>query len=235
MWPAHEDSRCECHAAGRVAPRTPPTPPPSARPIAMLSKTANPSTIPIATPISMPTANPLLMDGAPTSSLFVTRSLCRTSLRRRGPIRPTFSGPDHKEQAEEGLFEKAVAHSIAGPGSVTDVVADEAVSPREVIARLLHGSINMQTDTSHPRGCLVALSGTVRAPGAGETGARDAVLAIWDTQGRRRSRAPHVDGGPRTAPEPHDLRRHESRWPTSASASPRTTAPTVSSTSRSRA
>ncbi|GAA2612972.1 TetR/AcrR family transcriptional regulator [Streptomyces roseoviolaceus] len=79
--------------------------------------------------------------------------------------------------SKEGLFEKAVEHYIAGPGSVTDVVADEAESPREAIARLLHGSINMQTDTSHPRGCLVALSGTVRAPGAGEAGARKVVAA----------------------------------------------------------
>ncbi|MDQ0776280.1 AcrR family transcriptional regulator [Streptomyces aurantiacus] len=76
--------------------------------------------------------------------------------------------------SKEGLFEKAVEHYIAGPGSVTDVVADEAVSPREAVARLLHGSIDMQTDTSHPRGCLVALSGTVRAAGAGEAGAEGA-------------------------------------------------------------
>lgn len=79
--------------------------------------------------------------------------------------------------SKEGLFEKAVEHYIAGPGSVTDVVADEAESPREAIARLLHGSINMQTDASHPRGCLIALSGTVRAPGAGEAGARRVVAA----------------------------------------------------------
>ncbi|MFE5072788.1 TetR/AcrR family transcriptional regulator [Streptomyces halstedii] len=79
--------------------------------------------------------------------------------------------------SKEGLFEKAVEHYIAGPGSVTDVVADEAESPREAVARLLHGSITMQTDTSHPRGCLVALSGTVRARGTAEAGARKAVAA----------------------------------------------------------
>ncbi|MFE7520499.1 TetR/AcrR family transcriptional regulator [Streptomyces halstedii] len=79
--------------------------------------------------------------------------------------------------SKEGLFEKAVEHYIAGPGSVTDVVADEAESPREAVARLLHGSITMQTDTSHPRGCLVALSGTVRARGTAEAGAREVVAA----------------------------------------------------------
>ncbi|MEU8737466.1 TetR/AcrR family transcriptional regulator [Streptomyces halstedii] len=79
--------------------------------------------------------------------------------------------------SKEGLFKKAVEHYIAGPGSVTDVVADEAESPREAVARLLHGSITMQTDTSHPRGCLVALSGTVRARGTAEAGARKVVAA----------------------------------------------------------
>lgn len=79
--------------------------------------------------------------------------------------------------SKEGLFEKAVEHYIAGPGSVTDVVADEAESPREAVARLLHGSITMQTDMSHPRGCLVALSGTVRARETAETGARKVVAA----------------------------------------------------------
>ncbi|MFE9726915.1 TetR/AcrR family transcriptional regulator [Streptomyces sp. NPDC005794] len=79
--------------------------------------------------------------------------------------------------SKEGLFERAVEHYIAGPGSVTDVVADEAASPRAAVARLLHGSIDMQTDSSHPRGCLVALSGTVRAPGEGEAGPHKAVVA----------------------------------------------------------
>ncbi|MFD7430362.1 TetR/AcrR family transcriptional regulator [Streptomyces sp. NPDC059818] len=95
--------------------------------------------------------------------------------------------------SKEGLFEKAVEHYIAGPGSVTDVVADEAESPREAIARLLHGSINMQTDASHPRGCLIALSGTVRAPGAGEAGARR-VVAARRAADRERIRACIVRG-----------------------------------------
>ncbi|MFH9419256.1 TetR/AcrR family transcriptional regulator [Streptomyces sp. NPDC017529] len=79
--------------------------------------------------------------------------------------------------SKEGLFERAVEHYIAGPGSVTDAVADETVSPREAIARLLHGSITMQTDPSRPRGCLIALAGTVRAPGVDAAGARKIVAA----------------------------------------------------------
>ncbi|MFE4449468.1 TetR/AcrR family transcriptional regulator [Streptomyces sp. NPDC056796] len=79
--------------------------------------------------------------------------------------------------SKEGLFEKAVEHYVAGPGRVTDVIADEAISPREAVSGLLHGSISMQTDPSHPRGCLVALAGTVRAPGADEAGVREVVAA----------------------------------------------------------
>ncbi|MEU9063880.1 TetR/AcrR family transcriptional regulator [Streptomyces sp. NPDC048430] len=79
--------------------------------------------------------------------------------------------------SKEGLFERAVEHYIAGPGSVTDAAADEAVSPRAAVARLLHGSIDMQTDPSHPPGCLIALSGTVHPPMADEAGTRRVVAA----------------------------------------------------------
>ncbi|MFF4052763.1 TetR/AcrR family transcriptional regulator [Streptomyces chartreusis] len=79
--------------------------------------------------------------------------------------------------SKEGLFSRAVEHYIAGPGSITDVVADEAVEPCEAIARLLHGSIDMQTDPSHPQGCLVALSGTVQARGAEHAAVREVVAA----------------------------------------------------------
>ncbi|MFF7651107.1 TetR/AcrR family transcriptional regulator [Streptomyces sp. NPDC007983] len=78
--------------------------------------------------------------------------------------------------SKDGLFERAVEHYVSGPGSITDVAADEALSPRDAVARLLHGSIDMQTDPSHPRGCLIALSGTLGAPEAGEA-ARKAVAA----------------------------------------------------------
>ncbi|MDQ0790788.1 TetR/AcrR family transcriptional regulator [Streptomyces sp. B3I8] len=79
--------------------------------------------------------------------------------------------------SKEGLFTRAVEHYIAGPGSVTDVIADESLSPYQAVAQLLHGSIDMQTDLSHPRGCLVALSGTVEAHGTEDAGVREAVAA----------------------------------------------------------
>ena len=79
--------------------------------------------------------------------------------------------------SKHGLFERVAEYYIAGPGSVSEVLADETLSPREAVAGLLHASIDMQTDTSHPRGCLVALSGTVRAPGDGEAAVRQMMSA----------------------------------------------------------
>ncbi|TWV34728.1 TetR/AcrR family transcriptional regulator [Streptomyces misionensis] len=79
--------------------------------------------------------------------------------------------------SKHGLFERTLEHYLAGPGRVTDLNGDAALSPREAVATMLHGSIDMQTDTSHPRGCLVALSGTVRAQGDGDAAVRRAVAA----------------------------------------------------------
>ncbi|WP_329066148.1 TetR/AcrR family transcriptional regulator [Streptomyces sp. NBC_01429] len=83
--------------------------------------------------------------------------------------------------SKEGLFQQVVEHYVKGPGSVTDLAtdfgADETVGPREAIAGLPHRSIDMQADPSHPDGCLIALSGTMRAPGEDHAGARAAVLA----------------------------------------------------------
>ncbi|MFE2750152.1 TetR/AcrR family transcriptional regulator [Streptomyces scopuliridis] len=79
--------------------------------------------------------------------------------------------------SKEGLFKQAVEHYMKGPGGTLDVIEDETVSPRVAVAGLLHGSIDMQADTSHPTGCLIALSGTMRAPGEEHTGVRAAVAA----------------------------------------------------------
>ncbi|MEV0263804.1 TetR/AcrR family transcriptional regulator [Streptomyces sp. NPDC050617] len=79
--------------------------------------------------------------------------------------------------SKEGLFERVVEHYAQGPGGVTDVIADETISPREAVACLLHGSIDMQADSGHPVGCLIALSGTTRAPGEDQAGVRAAVAS----------------------------------------------------------
>ncbi|WP_020123087.1 TetR/AcrR family transcriptional regulator [Streptomyces canus] len=95
--------------------------------------------------------------------------------------------------SKEGLFTRAVEHYVSGPGSVTDVVADESLTPHQAVARLLHGSIDMQTDPTHPRGCLVALSGTLEAQDGHDTGVREVVAARRATD-RTRIRAAVVRG-----------------------------------------
>ncbi|MEV1026614.1 TetR/AcrR family transcriptional regulator [Streptomyces sp. NPDC050264] len=76
-----------------------------------------------------------------------------------------------------GLFKQVVEHYMKGPGGAVDVIEDETVDPREAVAGLLHGSIDMQADSSHPAGCLIALSGTMRVPGEEHIGVRAAVVA----------------------------------------------------------
>ncbi|WP_037568851.1 TetR/AcrR family transcriptional regulator [Phaeacidiphilus oryzae] len=90
--------------------------------------------------------------------------------------------------SKHGLFERAVEHYMAGPGSVTAVVDDETLSPREAIAQMLHRSIDMQTDPAHPRGCLVSLAGTVGNHGKDEGAAHD-TMKRWRATGRARIRA----------------------------------------------
>ncbi|OON75346.1 TetR/AcrR family transcriptional regulator [Streptomyces tsukubensis] len=77
--------------------------------------------------------------------------------------------------SKEGLFKQVVAHYSKGPGGAVDVIDDETISPRGAVSGLLHRSIDMQADSSHPSGCLIALSGTMRAPGEDHAGVRVAV------------------------------------------------------------
>ncbi|MEK8143741.1 TetR/AcrR family transcriptional regulator [Streptomyces sp. M10(2022)] len=66
--------------------------------------------------------------------------------------------------SKEGLFEKAVEHYIAGPGSVTDVVADEAASP----GRPLPGCCTGRSTCRPTRPTLVDVS----SPSRGRCGRR---------------------------------------------------------------
>ncbi|MER0483324.1 TetR/AcrR family transcriptional regulator [Streptomyces sp. Edi2] len=79
--------------------------------------------------------------------------------------------------SKEGLFKQVVEHYMKGPGGTIDITEDETVSPREAVAGLLHRSIDMQADSSHPTGCLIALSGTMRAPGEEHAAVRATVAA----------------------------------------------------------
>lgn len=60
--------------------------------------------------------------------------------------------------SKETLFREAVARYNATHGQVTAPLRDETLAPRAAIEHALRRSARMQTDPSHPAGCLVALS-----------------------------------------------------------------------------
>lgn len=66
--------------------------------------------------------------------------------------------------SKEGLFDAVVRRYNTTFGTVTDVVADVDLPPRVAVERMLRGSAAMQTDPSHPAGCLVVLSAATAAP-----------------------------------------------------------------------
>ncbi|MFI7100091.1 TetR/AcrR family transcriptional regulator [Streptomyces sp. NPDC050161] len=60
--------------------------------------------------------------------------------------------------SKEQLFEAVVQRYLSTYGQVTAVAADEALAPREAVEQTLRRSVRMQTDPSHPSGCLVVLA-----------------------------------------------------------------------------
>jgi TetR/AcrR family transcriptional repressor for divergent bdcA len=60
--------------------------------------------------------------------------------------------------SKEALFRSALATYLETHGRVTAPLADLTLAPREAIERTLRGSAKMQTDPSHPLGCLIVLS-----------------------------------------------------------------------------
>ncbi len=60
--------------------------------------------------------------------------------------------------SKAALFREVIAYYDATHGRVTSPLYDTALPPREAIEQCLRRSAAMQTDTSHPSGCLIALS-----------------------------------------------------------------------------
>ncbi len=58
--------------------------------------------------------------------------------------------------SKENLFREALALYRTTEGSVTDILRNESISPRQAVEQCLRLSVKMQTDNSHPLGCLVA-------------------------------------------------------------------------------
>jgi AcrR family transcriptional regulator len=76
--------------------------------------------------------------------------------------------------SKEGLFREATAHYLATHGQVTASLRDLSMAPRRAIELALRRSTRMQTDASHPKGCLVVSSASTCAP---ENGHIQALLA----------------------------------------------------------
>lgn len=79
--------------------------------------------------------------------------------------------------SKEGLFARSIAHYVAGPGRVSELVGDLTLDPFDALSLMIHGTIEMQSDPAHPGGCLVALSATVGAGGDDGVAARSVVAA----------------------------------------------------------
>ena len=67
-------------------------------------------------------------------------------------------------KSKEALFREAVRRYLDTHGQVVASLYDSAVAPRDAVERALRGSARMQTDRSHPAGCLVVLSTLTSAP-----------------------------------------------------------------------
>ncbi|MFI8528407.1 TetR/AcrR family transcriptional regulator [Promicromonospora sukumoe] len=65
--------------------------------------------------------------------------------------------------SKEALFDEIVSTYAASFGRVTDAVGQESLPPRDAVEQVLRASARMQTDRSHPSGCLVVLAAAVGA------------------------------------------------------------------------
>jgi AcrR family transcriptional regulator len=66
--------------------------------------------------------------------------------------------------SKENLFREALALYRTTEGSVTDILRNESIAPRQAVEQCLRLSVKMQTDNSHPLGCLVASGATNCGP-----------------------------------------------------------------------
>lgn len=66
--------------------------------------------------------------------------------------------------SKEALFREVFEHYLATYGQVLAPLRDTTLPPREAIERALRLSAKMQTDPSHPAGCLLVLSTSTCSP-----------------------------------------------------------------------
>lgn len=63
--------------------------------------------------------------------------------------------------SKEALYKEALGQYLATHGQVLSVLSDESIPPRDRIEQALRDSARMQTERSHPTGCMVTLSATI--------------------------------------------------------------------------
>ncbi|KGP81253.1 MULTISPECIES: TetR/AcrR family transcriptional regulator [unclassified Paenibacillus] len=61
-------------------------------------------------------------------------------------------------ESKEALYKEAVERYMGTFGRVTESFSDLTLSPREAIETTLKSTAKMQTDSTHPSGCLIVLS-----------------------------------------------------------------------------
>ncbi|WP_205966060.1 TetR/AcrR family transcriptional regulator [Paracoccus liaowanqingii] len=66
--------------------------------------------------------------------------------------------------SKEELFKEVLSLYRSAEGRVTDVLHDESLDPRQSIETCLRQSARMQTDSSHPPGCLIVVAATNCGP-----------------------------------------------------------------------
>ncbi len=69
---------------------------------------------------------------------------------------------------KEALYREALAHYLETHGGVMAALRDPELAPKRRIETALRGSVAMQTDPSHPSGCMVTLSAIIGSEAAGE-------------------------------------------------------------------
>lgn len=70
--------------------------------------------------------------------------------------------------SKERLFSEVVDLYRSDQGRVTDVLRDESLPPRQAIETCLRQSARMQTDTTHPPGCLIVVAAINCGPSNGK-------------------------------------------------------------------
>ncbi|MFK3938007.1 TetR/AcrR family transcriptional regulator [Alkalihalobacillus sp. NPDC078783] len=63
--------------------------------------------------------------------------------------------------SKENLFKEVIDRYNTSYGTVTDCLADPSLHPKEAIEKALRQTAKMQTDPSHPSGCMLVLSANV--------------------------------------------------------------------------